>query len=140
MFFFLSVFVYFISRICCKCVNAGTGKGIESENAYLIQGKVLEREKLPIMEGKINLQTKIIRFQLKFEVVREFGSPGAFVIENRGKHEFFLKSANLIPANNKQELNAKIEKKQELRFYCNSWVYPLDKTGVERVFFSNKVC
>ncbi|XWS31188.1 hypothetical protein CRYUN_Cryun23aG0056000 [Craigia yunnanensis] len=112
-------------------VDPSTKKGLESESVYLNQSKVLEREKLPIMEGKINLPTKIIKFKLKFEVVREFGSPGAFVIENRGKHEFFLKSATLclIPAT----------KKQELDFYCNSWVYPLDKTGVKRVFFSNKL-
>ena len=92
---------------------------------------MLEREKLPIMEGKINLKTRIIKFKLKFEVVREFGSPGAFVIENRGKHEFFLKSAtlSLIPVTNKQKLD----------FYCNSWVYPIEKTGIKRVFFSNKV-
>ena len=99
-----------------------------------MHGKVLGREKLPIMKGKVKLPTRIIKFKLKFEVVREFGPPGAFVIENRDKHEFFLKSATLqytIPA---------ASDNQKFQFYCNSWVYPLDKTGVKRIFFLNKVC
>ena len=93
---------------------------------------MLAREKLPIIKGKIKLPTRIIKFKLKFEVVRGFGPPGAFVIENTGKYEFFLKSATLQYSN-------PIDK-QEFDFYCSSWVYPLDKTGVKRVFFSNQVC
>ncbi|XP_022771562.1 probable linoleate 9S-lipoxygenase 4 [Durio zibethinus] len=113
-------------------VDQSTGKGSESDNAYLIQGKVLEREKLPIMEGKMKLPTRIIKFELKFEVERGFGTPGAFVIENRDKHEFFLKSATL-------KYSIPDIDKREFRFYCGSWVYPLQKTGVRRFFFTNQL-
>ncbi|OMO86804.1 Lipoxygenase [Corchorus capsularis] len=84
------------------------------------------------MKGKINLPTKIIKFKLKFEVEKQFGTPGAFVIENEDKHEFFLKSATLqyiVPE----------RKHESFHFKCNSWVYPLDKTGVKRIFFLNQL-
>ncbi|XP_022771563.1 linoleate 9S-lipoxygenase 6-like [Durio zibethinus] len=100
-------------------VDQSTRKGSESDNAYLLQGKM----KLP---------TRIIKFELKFEVDRGFGTPGAFVIENRDKHEFFLKSATL-------KYSIPDYGKREFRFYCGSWVYPLHKTGVKRVFFTNQL-
>ncbi|XVF81299.1 hypothetical protein PTKIN_Ptkin15bG0144200 [Pterospermum kingtungense] len=114
-------------------LNPSTGKGVESEKAYLMQGKVLCREKLPILRGKIKLPTRVIKFRLNFEVVKGFGTPGAFVVENRDKHEFFLKSATLrytVPAGSDED---------KFEFYCNSWVYPLDKTQVKRVFFLNQL-
>ncbi|XVE72662.1 hypothetical protein DITRI_Ditri11bG0056400 [Diplodiscus trichospermus] len=126
------------SMLCCMHADAsaGTGKGLRSDTAYLAQGKVLEREKRPIMAGNIQLPTKIIKFKLKFEVVRGLGTPGAFVVVNRDKHEFFLKSAifqyRSVPATRNKD-------KEKFHFYCGSWVYPFHKTGVKRVFFINKL-
>ncbi|TYH57030.1 hypothetical protein ES332_D08G061600v1 [Gossypium tomentosum] len=94
-----------------------TRKGIESENAYVMKGKELERKKREVLSMKV--PTKVIKFKLKFEVTRDFGIPGAFVVENRyKKHEFFLKS---------------------FHFYCGSWVYPITKTGFKRIFFSDQL-
>ncbi|XVE78190.1 hypothetical protein DITRI_Ditri13aG0124000 [Diplodiscus trichospermus] len=120
-------------RIYSQKGDPSTKKELKSKNADMMQGKVLRREQKPIMKGKLKLPTRIIKFKFKFQVVPEFGPPGAFIIENRDKHEFFLKSATLqytLPAaSNNQKFN----------FYCNSWVYPLEKTGVKRVFFVNEL-
>nr|KJB22662.1 hypothetical protein B456_004G059500 [Gossypium raimondii] len=94
-----------------------TRKGIESENAYVMKGKELERKKHEVLNMKV--PTKVIKFKLKFEVTQDFGIPGAFVVENRDKkHEFFLKS---------------------FHFYCGSWVYPITKTEFKRIFFLDQL-
>ncbi|TYG56424.1 hypothetical protein ES288_D08G063000v1 [Gossypium darwinii] len=45
-------------------------KGIESENAYVMKGKELERKKHEVLSMKV--PTKVSKFKLKFEVTRDF--------------------------------------------------------------------
>ncbi|XP_021273650.1 linoleate 9S-lipoxygenase 1-like [Herrania umbratica] len=94
----------------------------------------LESKKAHLQKWKINRKPSIIQYKLNFEVVRGFGSPGAFAVENRGRHEFFLKSATF-------KYNSPVPDGEEEDFFfrCASWVYPLDKTGVKRIFFINQL-
>lgn len=58
----------------------------------------------------------------------EFGSPGAFLINNFHHTEFYLKTLTLehVPGHG------------TVHFVCNSWVYPAHKYKTPRVFFSNQ--
>ncbi|EOX93740.1 Lipoxygenase, putative isoform 2, partial [Theobroma cacao] len=98
-----------------------TRSGLESKKAYL-------------QKWKINVNPSTIKYKLNFEVVRGFGSPGAFVVENRCRHEFFLKSATF-----KYKSPAPDREEKAFFFHCASWVYPLDKTEVKRIFFANRL-
>eukprot|EP01018_Ginkgo_biloba_P032635 Gb_15016 [translate_table: standard] len=63
----------------------------------------------------------------EFSLDSNFGTPGAFVIRNLHRHEFFLKSLTLhLPAEG------------TVHFVCNSWVYPANTRQTDRVFFSNQ--
>ncbi|KAK9282511.1 hypothetical protein L1049_005431 [Liquidambar formosana] len=100
----------------CTQFDPNTNKGKLSERACLKNGK----------SNKHN-GTKIITYQLKFNVEPDFGIPGAFVINSQHKHKFFLQSVALeVP-----------DHPQIIHFDCNSWVYPVRKTKVDRLFFSN---
>ncbi|TYG56426.1 hypothetical protein ES288_D08G063200v1 [Gossypium darwinii] len=108
-----------------------TRKGIESENAYVMKGKELERKKHEVLSMKV--PTKVIKFKLKFEVTRDFGIPRAFLVENRDKkHEFFLKSVTLHYIKHPDIL-----KKRKFHFYCDSWVYSNTKIGFKQ--FSSQI-
>ncbi|OMO54651.1 Lipoxygenase [Corchorus olitorius] len=115
-------------------VDSRTEKGMASEKVYLKHGKVMDRAKLPLKRRgrKINLPWKIMEFKLKFEVGRGFGIPGAILVENKDKHEFFLESAILHYIKKKQV--------QDRHFYfdCKSWVYPLHQTGAKRLYLPNE--
>ncbi|KAK8491487.1 hypothetical protein V6N11_059412 [Hibiscus sabdariffa] len=114
-------------------LDPSTGKVRESENAYIMEGKVSERKIKTVMG--MGVPTKVIKFKLKFEVARDFGIPGAFAVENKDKHKFFLKSARLRYINNPGILDY-----DYFRFYCGSWIYPISKTRIKRIFFSNQLC
>ncbi|WCJ37255.1 Linoleate 9S-lipoxygenase [Euphorbia peplus] len=97
-------------------VDPKTGKGKLSEKANLKHGKSTKHN-----------GTKTITYKIKLHVEPEFGTPGAFVVINQHKHEFYLESATL------EALDEQI-----VHFNCRSWVYPFQKTKSERFFFSNK--
>lgn len=98
---------------------------------YLIEtskGKLSEKAHLTHGQSKKHNGTKTITYKIKLHVEPEFGTPGAFVIINQHKHEFYLESATLEALD-----------KQIIHFNCRSWVYPIQKTKSERMFFSNAV-
>lgn len=68
-------------------------------------------------------------FDITFDWDEAHGVPGAFVIKNFYDSEFYLKTLTLldVPGNG------------DIQFICNSWVYPVDKYTMDRVFFSNNV-
>ncbi|KAH9326855.1 hypothetical protein KI387_007033, partial [Taxus chinensis] len=68
------------------------------------------------------------RSPITFKWKSELGIPGALLVLNTHPREFFLKSVTLFAVPGKLP---------ELRFHCNSWIYPsFDR--VERVFFSTQ--
>ncbi|XP_058094148.1 linoleate 9S-lipoxygenase A-like [Magnolia sinica] len=96
-------------------VDFDTNTGKLSEIALLRKGK----------SNELN-DTNTITYGITFQVDRDFGIPGALLVTNLHKHEFFLVSVML-----------KIPGKRDIHFDCNSWVYPIHKTKMNRVFFSN---
>jgi hypothetical protein len=72
--------------------------------------------------------------RISFEWAPEMGTPGAVLVTNNHSQEFFLK-----------ELSIEIPGKGDIRFLCNSWIYPKWMTTfcsnltAERVFFANNV-
>lgn len=94
-----------------------TGKGKLSKKAYLRFGK-----------SNLSNGEKTTTYKISFQVEPGFGTPGALIITNKNEHEFFLQSASLQTPNN-----------QTIEFDCGSWIYPFEKTGTDRVFFSNTV-
>ncbi|KAK7357488.1 hypothetical protein VNO80_16776 [Phaseolus coccineus] len=59
---------------------------------------------------------------------QKMGVPGAFIIRNHHKSQFYLKTVSIedIPGHG------------PVNFVCNSWVYPAHRYTHDRVFFSNK--
>ncbi|GLT64796.1 hypothetical protein SLA2020_372660 [Shorea laevis] len=104
-------------QIYSNTLDSSTGFGRISGRAFLRRGKT-----------KTEHKEKRTTYKLKFEVVPEFGIPGAFLIKNRWCHEFFLESATL---------HYKSPVQKRFHFDCRSWVYPFKKTKIPRVFFSN---
>ncbi|XP_031248430.1 probable linoleate 9S-lipoxygenase 5 [Pistacia vera] len=97
-------------------VDKNTGKGKLSEKAYLKRKESHKRN-----------GTRTTTYTIKVNVEPEFGIPGAFIIENQHKHEFFIESATLQAPEN-----------LSIYFDCRSWVYPMKHTQTSRIFFSNK--
>ncbi|XP_021685924.2 linoleate 9S-lipoxygenase 6 [Hevea brasiliensis] len=98
-----------------NAIDPSTGKGKLSPKAYLKHGKSKKRDGV-----------KTITYQIKLYTEPEFGIPGAFLITNQHKHEFFLEYATLEVLDN-----------HLIHFECRSWVYPVQKTKSDRLFFSN---
>jgi lipoxygenase len=73
-------------------------------------------------------QTKIKTYKIKLHVDSHFGTPRAFVIQNKHKKKFYLLSASIETCTNRI-----------IHFDCNSWIYPIKKTKFDRLFFSNRV-
>ncbi|CAI0426523.1 unnamed protein product [Linum tenue] len=95
-------------------VDPSTGEGKLSRRAYLRHGKSKKKDSV-----------KTTVYKMKLWVEADFGTPGALLIANRHKHKFFLESVTVEIPN------------QHIHFDCSSWVYPVDKTKSERLFFSN---
>jgi linoleate 9S-lipoxygenase len=77
------------------------------------------------------------RFDLEFKVKKEFGVPGAFIIRNHHRDEFFLKSVTI-------ELKAaqgdeESDHNSTVHFICDSCIYNTKAYKSDRIFFSNKV-
>ncbi|ERN20140.1 probable linoleate 9S-lipoxygenase 5 [Amborella trichopoda] len=97
-------------------VDQITRRGKLCEAAHLKVGGISQHEGIYIST-----------FKISFRVEKEFGFPGALIVKSMHKTEFFLKCVRL-------ELHGGLT----AYFDCHSWVYPISKTNVDRVFFSNK--
>ncbi|KAH9326858.1 hypothetical protein KI387_007036 [Taxus chinensis] len=106
------VFLYLVSS---NQIDQATGTGKRGEKTALTWDPV----DLPVPQEK--------RSSITFKWKSELGVPGALLVKNLHRNEFFLKSVKLFAVPGKLP---------ELRFYCKSWIYPFDK--VERVFFSTQ--
>ena len=73
-------------------------------------------------------QTKVKTYKIKLQVESHFGTPRAFVIQNKQNRKFYLLSASIETCTNRI-----------IHFDCNSWIYPIKKTKFDRLFFSNRV-
>ncbi|XP_047176792.1 probable linoleate 9S-lipoxygenase 5 [Vigna umbellata] len=98
-------------------VDPETGKGKLSEKAHFKQGES--------MKHSHDAQTTI--YKIKIHVDSNFGSPRAFVIQNKYKKKFFLQSASIETSSNRI-----------IHYDINSWIYPIKKTKSDRLFFSNR--
>ncbi|KAJ0977170.1 hypothetical protein J5N97_012644 [Dioscorea zingiberensis] len=96
-------------------VDNNTGKGRLSDEASIKSGKNTKH-------GEI----KTVTYSVWCYLDGEFGTPGAIVVKNGDKHEFFLKFVKLEMPNG-----------ESVHFDCNSWVYPFKMTNADRIFFAN---
>ncbi|TXG55701.1 hypothetical protein EZV62_020957 [Acer yangbiense] len=90
------------------------------------KGKLSEKAKLKYAKSQKSDGTRTTTYEVKLYVEKDFGIPGAFVIENHHNHKFFLQSATLQTPGD-----------QVINFDCRSWVYPIKMTKTSRIFFSN---
>ncbi|KAK9141308.1 hypothetical protein Scep_010989 [Stephania cephalantha] len=96
-------------------IDPDTGKGKLSEKSRFKHGKNTKHHEI-----------KTKTYEVKFHVDQSFGLPGAIIIKNNNRHEFFLLSVSL-----------ETHDRKSIHFDCNSWVYPFAKTQSHRLFFSN---
>ncbi|XP_077227677.1 putative linoleate 9S-lipoxygenase 4 [Tasmannia lanceolata] len=96
-------------------IDNNTGRGKLSEKSNLKDGKSSK-------ENGIRFTT----YHVTFHVDPEFGIPGVLIVKNQHNHEFFLHSATLEISGNRN-----------IHFDCHSWVYPISKTEIDRIFFSH---
>lgn len=66
---------------------------------------------------------------MSFDWEDSIGVPGAFIIKNNHRSQFYLKTVTLEDVPNHGKVH----------FVCNSWVYPAHRYKYDRVFFANKV-
>ncbi|XP_016461347.2 putative linoleate 9S-lipoxygenase 5 [Nicotiana tabacum] len=92
------------------------------------KGKVGKPAILDWTSSKTWISVEEATFNITFELDESIGVPGAFIIKNYHHSQFYLKTVALedIPGHG------------EVRFVCNSWVYPAHRYKYDRVFFSNK--
>ncbi|KAH7440317.1 hypothetical protein KP509_04G101400 [Ceratopteris richardii] len=108
----------------CKLVSVEVDKetGLRKESDSVSLGGWLQNTL--ILEGQEGLS-----YTLTFNVDKNFGEPGAILIQNHLQNEFFL-----------QHITLHMPSGSDLHFQCNSWVYNSnDYGGVPRVFFSNNL-
>jgi len=75
-----------------------------------------------------NTYTNVTKFDVNLKVERDFGTPGALILKNFHRDEFFLKAVSI-----------ELPDETTVHFPCNSCVYNVDQYASDRVFFSNKV-
>ncbi|XP_008791769.1 probable linoleate 9S-lipoxygenase 4 [Phoenix dactylifera] len=95
-------------------LNTGRGK--------LSPGEVSLRKGKKTKHGVIETVT----YQVSFILGEDFGVPGAIVVKNGDRNEFFLRFVIL-----------ELYDIHSIHFDCNSWIYPFKKTNADRVFFAN---
>ncbi|KAL0924749.1 hypothetical protein M5K25_005604 [Dendrobium thyrsiflorum] len=66
-------------------------------------------------------------YVVKFIVGESQGIPGAVIVRNRHRKQFYLKSITI----------ENFPGKGRIHFDCNSWVYSTDKYSYDRIFFAN---
>ncbi|XP_028550438.1 probable linoleate 9S-lipoxygenase 5 isoform X2 [Dendrobium catenatum] len=113
-------------RVSFQLVSATSGdhnrgnRGKVGEEAYLEDwGKAARAPVLAAGESLLS-----VRFMWE----ESFGEPGAVIVKNRHRSEFFLKSLSLEGGG----------LKNRVQFDCNSWVYPVERYNYDRVFFANE--
>lgn len=67
------------------------------------------------------------KYEIDFQLHKDFGQPGAVIVKNRHKNEFLLVRIELKTGTNKV-----------VNFPISSWVYNTETRG-GRIFFSNEV-
>lgn len=72
--------------------------------------------------------TNLSKYEVKFKIKKDFGEPGALVVENLHRNEFLLK-----------EIAVELPNHACVHFICDSCVYNVANYATERVFFANKV-
>ncbi|KAJ3683174.1 hypothetical protein LUZ60_013401 [Juncus effusus] len=96
-------------------IDSKTGKAKLSSEASL-------KGKKKTKHGK----SKTFTYHVTFHLNSEFGAPGALVLKNGNKNDFFLKFISL-----------QVSDDRKIHFDCNSWIYPVKKTQLDRIFFAN---
>ncbi|XP_049414170.1 probable linoleate 9S-lipoxygenase 5 [Solanum stenotomum] len=128
-------------------INASVGDEVvdflgEKVSIQLISGSIRDdpengvegkRSNPAYLEDWLTYITPIIAGESTFSVTfdwdhKEFGVPGAFIINNFHLNEFFLKSLTLEDVPNHGKIH----------FVCNSWVYPSFRYKSDRIFFANQ--
>ncbi|KAI7726002.1 hypothetical protein M8C21_020677, partial [Ambrosia artemisiifolia] len=68
-------------------------------------------------------------FSVTFEWDDSMGVPGALLIKNHHRRQFYLKTVELehVPGHD-----------ETIHFVCNSWVYPTHRYSYDRIFFANQ--
>lgn len=95
--------------------DPSTGKGKLSGETSLKGGKNTKH-------GESNT----ITYRVLIHLEPDFGVPGAVIVKNGDRNEFFLRFVTVEGVDG-----------HRVYFDCNSWVYPVKKTNADRLFFSN---
>ncbi|KAI5071291.1 hypothetical protein GOP47_0013542 [Adiantum capillus-veneris] len=99
-------------------VDEETGLGKRSISADL-EGWLWKENSIEADKGET--------YVVSFKVAKDFGTPGAILVENHHPNWFFLKNIMLHTSS------------EVLYFSCNSWVYNYRHYDAPRVFFTNQV-
>lgn len=100
--------------------HADTGRGKLSEERSLKRGKNTKHGNIPT-----------VTYRVSFSLDEDFGVPGAIVVKNGGRNEFFLRSVTVKVADDGGDWSHRAQ-----HFDCRSWVYPVRLTNADRLFFS----